>query len=56
MMSEKTMVPKLMIAAVGRSTYVFLEGKCISEGVEDLKYSARDEKGNLCLRKRITNP
>lgn len=27
MMSEKTMVPKLMIAAVGRSTYVFLEGK-----------------------------
>lgn len=48
MMSEKTMVPKLMIAAVGRSTYVFLEGKCISEGVEDLKYSARDEKGNLC--------
>lgn len=35
MMSEKTMVPKLMIAAVGRSTYVFLEGKCISEGVED---------------------
>ena len=48
MMSEKTMVPKLMIAAVGRSTYVFLEGKCISEGVEDLKYSAGDEKGNLC--------
>lgn len=48
MMSEKTMVPKLMIAAVGRLTYVFLEGKCISEGVEDLKYSARDEKGNLC--------
>lgn len=24
MMSEKTMVPKLMIAAVGRSTYRFL--------------------------------
>lgn len=24
MMSEKTMVPKLMIAAVGRSTYVYL--------------------------------
>ena len=44
MMSEKTMVPKLMIAVVGRSTYVFLEGKCISGGVEDLKYSARDEK------------
>ena len=47
-MSKKTMVPKLMIAVVGRSTYVFLEGECISEGVEDLKYSARDEKGNLC--------
>lgn len=31
MMSEKTMVPKLMIAIVGRLTYVFLEGKCISE-------------------------
>lgn len=40
----KTILPKLVIAAVGKSTYVFLDGRCISEGVSDLKYSALDEK------------
>ena len=29
MMSEKTMVPKLMIAAVGRSTYIALMEQCL---------------------------
>ena len=43
----KTILPKLVIAAVGKSTYVFLDGRCISEGVSDLKYSALDEKGEL---------
>lgn len=47
-MSKEKMIPKLMIAAVGSATYVFLDGKCISDGVEDLKYSARSEKGELC--------
>lgn len=42
------MVPKLMIATVGVGTYVFLDGRCISAGVTDLKYSALDEKGKLC--------
>ena len=45
MMSEKTVVPKLMIATDGIGTYAFLDGKCISEGVTDLKYSALDENG-----------
>lgn len=26
----------------------FWKGNVLAEGVEDLKYSARDEKGNLC--------
>lgn len=41
------MVPKLMIATVGVGTYVFLDGRCISAGVTDLKYSALDEKEKL---------
>lgn len=44
---KKTAVPKLMIAAVGTATYVFLDGKCISDGLEDLKYSAVDKDGKL---------
>lgn len=47
-MSKETAIPKLMITAVGKSTYVFLDGKCISSGVEDLKYSALDKNGELC--------
>ena len=47
-MSKEKMIPKLMIAAVGNASYVFLDGKCISDGVEDLRYSARNEKGELC--------
>lgn len=46
-MSKETAIPKLMIAAVGKSTYVFLDGKCISDGLEDLKYSALDKDGKL---------
>lgn len=43
----KTILPKLVIAAEGKGTYVFLDGRCISEGISDLKYSALDEKGEL---------
>lgn len=46
-MSKKAIVPKLMIVSEGIATYVFLNGKCISEGLEDLKYSALDEDGKL---------
>ena len=46
-MNNATAVPKLMIAAVGPATYVFLDGKCISEGVMDLKYSALGKDGKL---------
>lgn len=46
-MSKETAIPKLMIAAVGKSTYVFLDGKCISEGVMDMKYSALSKDGKL---------
>lgn len=42
------MIPKLMIMTLGTGTHVFLDGKRISKGVEDLVYSARDDKGNLC--------
>lgn len=44
-MNQKTTTPKLMIATDGIGTYAFLDGKCISEGVTDLKYSALDENG-----------
>lgn len=41
------MLPKLVIATLGNTTNVFLEGKQIGKGVENLVYSARDNDGNL---------
>lgn len=41
------MIPKLMIATVGKCTRVFLGGKDISQGVTDIVYSARKEDGEL---------
>lgn len=41
------MKPKFAIATIENSTYVFLDGKCISGGVTDLIYSAKNEQGNL---------
>ena len=41
------MVPKLVIATLGHTTNVFLEGKQIGDGVEGLVYSAKDSDGNL---------
>lgn len=46
-MNNGTAVPKLMIVAVGAATYVFFEGKCISEGLMDMKYSALSKDGKL---------
>lgn len=41
------MIPKLMIATVGKCTRVFLDGKDISQGVTDIVYSARNKEGEL---------
>ena len=41
------MIPKLMIATVGKYTRVFLDGKDISQGVTDIVYSARNKEGEL---------
>ena len=46
-MNQKTTTPKLMIATDGIGTYAFLDEKCISDGIIDLKYSALDEAGKL---------
>lgn len=39
--------PKFIIAAFDKASYVFMNGKCISEGLKNLSYHARDEQGNL---------
>ena len=41
------MIPKLMIATVGKCTRVFLGGKDVSQGVTDIVYSARNKEGEL---------
>lgn len=41
------MIPKLMIATVGKCTRVFLGGKDVSKGVTDIVYSARNKEGEL---------
>lgn len=47
-MGEQNETPKLAIVTVGKSTHVFLDGRCISEGLTDLKYSARNAQGEIC--------
>lgn len=42
------MEPKLIIAVLEKSTYVFLGGKCISNGITDFSYHARGENGEVC--------
>ena len=41
------MIPKLMIATVGKCTRVFLGGKDISQGVTNIVYSATNIEGEL---------
>lgn len=41
------MKPKFIIAAFEKASYVFMGGKCISEGIRDISYHARDDQGNL---------
>ena len=35
------------IVQSGFSTFVFLDGRCISEGIKDMTYHARDEEGKV---------
>lgn len=41
------MEPKFALIELAGCTYVFMDGKCISDGIEDITYHAKDEKGNL---------
>ena len=41
------MIPKLIIATIGKGTRVFLDGKDVSRGVTDIIYSARSKEGEL---------
>lgn len=41
------MIPKLIIATIGKGTRVFLDGKDVSRGVTDIIYSARNQEGKL---------
>lgn len=42
------MNPKFALVQIGKSTNVFIDGKYITNGIEDLTYHARNEKGELC--------
>ena len=42
------MIPKLIIATLGKSTRVFFDGKDISQGITDIVYSARNKEGEKC--------
>jgi len=47
------MIPKLIIASIGKGTRVFLDGKDISRGVTDIIYSARNKDGELSPTLRL---
>lgn len=42
------MNPKFALVQIENSTNVFIDGKYITNGIEDLKYYARNENGELC--------
>lgn len=39
--------PKFALIEMAGCTYVFMDGKCISEGIEDITYHAKNEEGRL---------
>lgn len=41
------MKPKFALVTVGNTTHVFLDGRCISKGLEDVNFSARNDEGKL---------
>lgn len=42
------MEPKFALVQIGKTTNVFIDGKYITDGIEDLTYHARNENGELC--------
>lgn len=42
------MNPKFALVQIGKSTNVFIDGKYITNGIEDLNYHARNESVELC--------
>lgn len=42
------MEPKFALVQIGKTTNVFIDGKYITNGIEDLTYHARNENGELC--------
>lgn len=42
------MKPKFALVQIGKTTNVFIDGKYITNGIEDLTYHARNENGELC--------
>lgn len=48
------MIPEIAIFAIGKSTYLFIDGKCVSRDVENMSYSAKDEHGELCPTLKVT--
>lgn len=48
------MEPKFALIELDGCTYVFMDGKCISEGIEDITYHAKDEKGKLNPKVDVT--
>lgn len=42
------MKPKFALVQIGKTTNVFIDGKYITSGIEDVNYYARNEKGELC--------
>ena len=41
------MNPKFALVQIGKSTNVFIDGKYITNGIEDLNYHARNEKNSF---------
>lgn len=46
-MGGENLEPKFALIEMAGCTFVFLDGKCISEGIENITYHAKDEQGRL---------
>lgn len=46
-MGGEKLEPKFALIEMAGCTFAFLDGKCISGGIEDITYHAKDEQGRL---------
>lgn len=46
-LESESVIPKLVIVSYGSTTHIVLDGMHIGAGIEEFKYSARDDLGNL---------